>query len=132
MQPYIRAENLLLWHITLNRRPIAIQLLADPALRRRGGSMTLRACRLERSRHTQRDAESLETHSVHHPYGQRRAFTGALLSRHRRPRSSNQSFRIHRGLGDALIEKRGEASQLLIGWIEVEDGQILSVMAHPP
>jgi hypothetical protein len=39
---------------------------------------------------------------------------------------------IHRGLGDALIENRGEASQLLTGWIEVEDGPILSVMAHPP
>jgi hypothetical protein len=31
-----------------------------------------------------------------------------------------------------LIENRGEASQLLVGWIEVEDGQILSVMALPP
>ena len=43
-----------------------------------------------------------------------------------------KALRIHRGLGNAPIENRGEASQLLVGWMEVDDGQILSVVALPP
>jgi hypothetical protein len=74
--------------------------------------MTLRACRLERSRHTHRMPRvwKLIAHITPMDGGApfRQYFLVAIDDRDQ----AVKALRIHRGLGNAPIENRGEASQV--------------------